>query len=140
MPPRRILQANAPYAYSPLLLSPDTVGHPNHHLALGLGLGCSLGVILVALVAALLVYHRLKTSRTNPYDLYTSKNLQKFSYRHLKRGTANFSEEQKLGQGGFGAVYKGRLRNGSEVAVKRIDVSSVQGSTERGHREGEDTV
>lgn len=103
------------------------MGHPNHHLALGLGLGCSLGVILVALVAALLVYHRLKTSRTNPYDLYTSKNLQKFSYRHLKRGTANFSEEQKLGQGGFGAVYKGRLRNGSEVAVKRIDVSSVQG-------------
>ncbi|XP_047338157.1 cysteine-rich receptor-like protein kinase 15 [Impatiens glandulifera] len=44
--------------------------------------------------------------------------------------TENFSEENKLGEGGFGPVYKGKLSNGKEIAVKRLSKSSGQGLEE----------
>ncbi|KAL2324329.1 hypothetical protein Fmac_023387 [Flemingia macrophylla] len=44
--------------------------------------------------------------------------------------TNNFSSENKLGEGGFGPVYKGRLSNGQEVAVKRLSRNSPQGDIE----------
>uniref|UniRef100_A0A0E0L470 Uncharacterized protein n=1 Tax=Oryza punctata TaxID=4537 RepID=A0A0E0L470_ORYPU len=48
----------------------------------------------------------------------------------LRAATANFSEENKLGEGGFGPVYKGRLQNGQEIAVKRLSATSHQGQLE----------
>ncbi|XP_078157098.1 cysteine-rich receptor-like protein kinase 6 isoform X2 [Carex rostrata] len=48
----------------------------------------------------------------------------------LKAATVNFNESNKLGEGGFGAVYKGTLPNGQEVAVKRLSQSSAQGLEE----------
>ncbi|PWZ20746.1 putative LRR receptor-like serine/threonine-protein kinase [Zea mays] len=45
-----------------------------------------------------------------------------FHYNDLKAATNNFSEESKLGEGGFGDVYKGSLKNGKTVAVKRLIV------------------
>ncbi|KAL0845589.1 hypothetical protein Bca101_018835 [Brassica carinata] len=41
--------------------------------------------------------------------------------------TADFSSENKLGQGGFGTVYKGILLNGKEIAVKRLTRGSEGG-------------
>ncbi|XP_057465184.1 L-type lectin-domain containing receptor kinase IX.1-like [Actinidia eriantha] len=56
---------------------------------------------------------------------------KKFSYGQLFRATNNFSEEQKLGEGGFGGVYRGFLRDlNSYVAVKRISKGSKQGIKE----------
>ncbi|URE27551.1 Cysteine-rich receptor-like protein kinase [Musa troglodytarum] len=43
-----------------------------------------------------------------------------FQISALRIATANFSEENKLGEGGFGAVYKGVLPDGREIAVKRL--------------------
>ncbi|XP_073108422.1 cysteine-rich receptor-like protein kinase 6 isoform X1 [Elaeis guineensis] len=48
----------------------------------------------------------------------------------LRLATANFSEENKLGEGGFGAVYKGLLSDGQEIAVKKLSTSSLQGFRE----------
>ncbi|TVU38654.1 hypothetical protein EJB05_12038, partial [Eragrostis curvula] len=48
----------------------------------------------------------------------------------IKEATGNFSSENKLGQGGFGTVYKGLLPGGLEVAVKRLAACSVQGLLE----------
>ncbi|KAK9227241.1 hypothetical protein WN943_012290 [Citrus x changshan-huyou] len=48
----------------------------------------------------------------------------------IRDATNNFSTDKKLGQGGFGAVYKGRLSHGQEIAVKRLSKNSVQGELE----------
>ncbi|CAN8242076.1 unnamed protein product [Cochlearia groenlandica] len=44
--------------------------------------------------------------------------------------TNSFAEENKLGEGGFGPVYKGKLTNGMDVAIKRLSKKSSQGLTE----------
>ncbi|XP_027177136.1 cysteine-rich receptor-like protein kinase 10 isoform X1 [Coffea eugenioides] len=59
-----------------------------------------------------------------------SPHLQAFSYSQIKAATKNFSEENKLGEGGFGPVYKGKLKDGQEIAVKRLSNTSTQGSEE----------
>ncbi|KAK6127430.1 hypothetical protein DH2020_038819 [Rehmannia glutinosa] len=46
-----------------------------------------------------------------------------YSYKDLKTATNNFSEENKLGEGGFGDVFKATLKNGNIVAVKKLDIS-----------------
>ncbi|PON48523.1 Cysteine rich receptor like kinase [Parasponia andersonii] len=50
--------------------------------------------------------------------------------RTLKVATKNFSNANKLGEGGFGPVYKGKLYDGQEIAVKRLSSNSVQGLEE----------
>ncbi|KAL5787865.1 hypothetical protein ACOSP7_004814 [Xanthoceras sorbifolium] len=56
---------------------------------------------------------------------------KKFSYKELARATDNFREEDKLGEGGFGGVYKGFLRDlNCYVAVKRVSKGSKQGIKE----------
>ncbi|KAM1044937.1 hypothetical protein ACFX2I_035888 [Malus domestica] len=56
--------------------------------------------------------------------------LSAFSYPSVLAATCNFSEENKLGQGGFGPVYKGKLVTGREIAVKRLSKCSGQGTLE----------
>uniref|UniRef100_A0A0D9WZV8 non-specific serine/threonine protein kinase n=1 Tax=Leersia perrieri TaxID=77586 RepID=A0A0D9WZV8_9ORYZ len=48
----------------------------------------------------------------------------------LRAATGDFAESNKLGEGGFGAVYKGVLADGNEIAVKRLSKSSTQGVEE----------
>ncbi|CAN6381447.1 unnamed protein product [Urochloa humidicola] len=48
----------------------------------------------------------------------------------LRGATRNFDESNKLGEGGFGVVYKGVLPDGDEIAVKRLSKSSTQGVEE----------
>ncbi|KAA3478826.1 cysteine-rich receptor-like protein kinase 15 [Gossypium australe] len=48
----------------------------------------------------------------------------------LHAATDHFSDENKLGEGGFGPVYKGTLANGKEIAVKRLSRTSGQGLVE----------
>ncbi|GMQ01391.1 hypothetical protein CsSME_00048045 [Camellia sinensis var. sinensis] len=56
---------------------------------------------------------------------------KKFSYGELFHATNHFAEEQKLGEGGFGGVYRGFLKeSNSYVAVKRISKGSKQGIKE----------
>ncbi|CAL8997918.1 unnamed protein product [Prunus brigantina] len=53
--------------------------------------------------------------------------LKRFSLRELQVATDTFSNKNILGRGGFGKVYKGRLADGTLVAVKRLKEERTQG-------------
>ncbi|KAF9672238.1 hypothetical protein SADUNF_Sadunf11G0020100 [Salix dunnii] len=53
-----------------------------------------------------------------------------FKLQVLETATNNFDISKKLGQGGFGAVYRGKLPDGQEIAVKRLSRTSGQGLEE----------
>ena len=53
--------------------------------------------------------------------------LKRFSLRELQVVTDSFSNKNILGRGGFGKVYKGRLADGSLVAVKRLKEERTPG-------------
>ncbi|KAH6790517.1 hypothetical protein C2S51_005523 [Perilla frutescens var. frutescens] len=58
------------------------------------------------------------------------EELPLFKFEVLSDATRNFDSIHKLGQGGFGPVYRGKLANGHEIAVKRLARSSNQGLEE----------
>lgn len=54
-------------------------------------------------------------------------NLKRFSFRELQVATNNFSSKNLVGKGGFGNVYKGCLRDGTVIAVKRLKDGNAVG-------------
>ncbi|CAM0948014.1 unnamed protein product [Alopecurus aequalis] len=69
------------------------------------------------------------TSMDNEFE--NGMGPRRFRYRELAAATNNFSLDEKLGEGGFGSVYRGHLSDlGLDVAVKRISKSSQQGRRE----------
>ncbi|CAK8535448.1 unnamed protein product [Lathyrus sativus] len=63
-------------------------------------------------------------------DDFKGRDIKVFTYASILEATMNFSPENKLGQGGYGPVYKGILATGQEVAIKRLSRTSGQGITE----------
>ncbi|XP_028760697.1 receptor-like serine/threonine-protein kinase SD1-8 [Neltuma alba] len=57
-------------------------------------------------------------------------DLQVFSFSDIEEATDGFSIENKLGEGGYGPVYKGVLADGQEIAVKKLAEASKQGFEE----------
>ncbi|XP_013738358.2 putative cysteine-rich receptor-like protein kinase 23 [Brassica napus] len=92
-------------------------------------------VIFLLLVAVFIFRAKRKTTayETEPLadgdDITTAGSLQ-FDFRAIEAATDKFSESNKLGQGGFGQVYKGTFPSGVQVAVKRLSKTSGQGERE----------
>ncbi|XP_017220736.1 cysteine-rich receptor-like protein kinase 43 isoform X3 [Daucus carota subsp. sativus] len=53
-----------------------------------------------------------------------------FAFETLVSATKDFHPDRKLGQGGFGPVFKGKLSDGREIAVKKLSQNSGQGKKE----------
>ncbi|KAK9681637.1 hypothetical protein RND81_10G016900 [Saponaria officinalis] len=94
--------------------------------------------VLVATFLAISIYYIIMKPKKNNVivgdttgdgDFSADESLQ-YDLSTLKSATNNFSIVNKLGEGGFGSVYKGTLSNGEEVAVKRLARSSGQGVQE----------
>ncbi|KAK3163929.1 hypothetical protein QOZ80_1AG0010330 [Eleusine coracana subsp. coracana] len=82
---------------------------------------CALALGLLVLATVLIVRRRKKAKNAKGSS---SGGLVAFTYRELRSATRNFSD--KLGQGGFGSVFKGHLPDSTAIAVKRLD-GSFQG-------------
>ncbi|KAG0496859.1 hypothetical protein HPP92_001550 [Vanilla planifolia] len=77
-------------------------------------------------------YRRLLCSRASAAsnsDALPSPN-HRFSFSQLRRATASFSPTRKIGQGGFGPVYRGTLPSGQHIAVKLMDSEFFHGERE----------
>ncbi|CAN0914746.1 G-type lectin S-receptor-like serine/threonine-protein kinase At2g19130 [Linum grandiflorum] len=80
-------------------------------------IGSLVGSIML-LVFVVFIILRWRKQKRNPEILMEGSLLVAFTHRDLKIATRNFSE--KLGEGGFGSVYKGMLPDSSIVAVKKL--------------------
>ncbi|KAJ7013236.1 L-type lectin-domain containing receptor kinase IX.1-like [Populus alba x Populus x berolinensis] len=109
-------------------------------LAVGLGVGGGaivVGAALVGFVIKFMCGHKDDEEGGHVLEEYMDDEFErgtgpkKFSYQELARATSNFKDEEKLGEGGFGGVYKGFLKEiDSFVAVKRVSRGSKQGVKE----------
>ncbi|KAL1196353.1 Cysteine-rich receptor-like protein kinase 37 [Cardamine amara subsp. amara] len=90
-------------------------------------------VINLLIFAGLIFYWKRKSSHTGikeSCDSDDGQSILRFDLQMIVTATNDFSPENKLGQGGFGSVYKGILPNGQEIAVKRLIKGSGQGDKE----------
>ncbi|KAJ9687179.1 hypothetical protein PVL29_015863 [Vitis rotundifolia] len=101
--------------------------------------GLAVGVGLVCILSVFAVYYFV-LRRKKPYESQDEDNAKvllgidarpyTFSYAELRNATEDFSPSNKLGEGGFGPVYKGTLSDGRVVAVKQLSASSHQGKNQ----------
>lgn len=98
----------------------------------GLALGCVFGVAIV-LGGAILWSRRGSSAGSDDMDENSSEIIKSisesrlsFKYEDLRKATDNFDQRNKLGQGGYGSVYKGVLPDGREIAVKRLFFNTRQ--------------
>lgn len=59
-----------------------------------------------------------------------TESVKEFSFVELEAATDGFKNNVRIGQGGYGKVYKGILSNGTVVAIKRARQGYLQGQTE----------
>ncbi|KOM53928.1 hypothetical protein LR48_Vigan09g258700 [Vigna angularis] len=103
----------------------DTSGDDNKAVE---WVGIGIGLVVFLGLACFLMWRRIKgKEKVLEIDLKMDDEFQKgigpkrFPYNELESATSKFSESEKLGQGGFGGVYKGFLKDlNSYVAIKRV--------------------
>ncbi|XP_019198485.1 PREDICTED: probable leucine-rich repeat receptor-like serine/threonine-protein kinase At3g14840 [Ipomoea nil] len=99
-------------------------------LIIGFAVASSLFLIFAILYfAGWKIYIRNKVSQEKELqglDLRTGL----FTMRQIKVATNNFDVANKIGEGGFGPVYKGTLSDGTVIAVKQLSSKSRQGYRE----------
>ncbi|KAK4566855.1 hypothetical protein RGQ29_002924 [Quercus rubra] len=89
---------------------------------------------VVLSIISFCIYLRVRKPREKPQsesadEIRSVESLQ-LGFGTLKVATDDFSDANKLGQGGFGVVYKGKLSDGQVIAVKRLSKNSSQGDLE----------
>ncbi|CAM8959455.1 unnamed protein product [Rhodiola kirilowii] len=116
----------------------DVEDHPVSHLWVWIVIPSVLLTLLIVLAFLALRAHWRKMDEIRQREEYpeleraismSATSPHKCQLKELKQATSNFNSKNKLGEGGFGMVYKGILHD-KEVAVKRISKDSRQGKQE----------
>ncbi|PRQ29905.1 putative protein kinase RLK-Pelle-DLSV family [Rosa chinensis] len=95
------------------------------------GVAVSVGVVSLLLIFAVLYLRRKIPDKDDDEELQgLDPRPNTFSYSELKAATGDFNLSNKLGEGGYGAVYKGILSEARLVAVKQLSVASHQGKSQ----------
>ncbi|XP_050288033.1 probable LRR receptor-like serine/threonine-protein kinase At1g56140 isoform X2 [Quercus robur] len=99
---------------------------------LGLIVGIAVPVGVVSLIFIFAVFYMKRKPQHNNEDelLGIGPRPNTFSYAELRSATDDFNPSRKLGEGGFGPVFKGTLSDGRIVAVKQLSVASHQGKSQ----------
>ncbi|KAF3554700.1 hypothetical protein F2Q69_00016589 [Brassica cretica] len=106
---------------------------------LAVALGVSLAFAVTVILSLAFIWYRkkqrrlmiLRISDKQEEGLLGLGNLKSFSFRELHAATDGFSSKHILGAGGFGNVYRGKLGDGTMVAVKRLkDVNGASGNSQ----------
>ncbi|XP_058752004.1 cold-responsive protein kinase 1-like [Vicia villosa] len=71
-----------------------------------------------------------KHNLDNDEDISGIHNVKIYTYKELSKATNDFSQANKIGEGGFGSVYMGRLKGGKLAAIKVLSAESKQGVKE----------
>ncbi|KAF8408705.1 hypothetical protein HHK36_004769 [Tetracentron sinense] len=109
-------------------LPPTTASRKKNKTGLIVGILVSVGVVSFLLIFAVLYFIRERSGIKEDEDLLgIGPRPNRFSYAELRTATEDFNPKNKLGEGGFGPVYKGILHDGRVVAVKQLSVASQQG-------------
>ncbi|KAF8029662.1 hypothetical protein BT93_E2172 [Corymbia citriodora subsp. variegata] len=111
-------------------------GRSNKSIVIAIAITVPLGgvMVLLSLICCILrrkgkkMYEVIK-GKSGAKELTTVESLQ-FDLAIIQVATNYFSHENKLGEGGFGEVFQGRLPNGQQIAVKRLSQRSKQGDEE----------
>ncbi|BFG28327.1 hypothetical protein CerSpe_146010 [Prunus speciosa] len=111
-------------------LPPTTPGKKSR-TGLIVGIAVPVGVVSLLLLFAVLYMRRKKSEKDDDEDLLgLGPRPNTFSYAELRAATEDFNPSNKLGEGGYGPVYKGTLSDGRVVAVKQLSVASHQGKSQ----------
>ncbi|XP_058219690.1 probable LRR receptor-like serine/threonine-protein kinase At1g56140 isoform X1 [Rhododendron vialii] len=97
------------------------------------GIAVSVGVISFLSVLAFCCFlHQKRRARQNVDEELQGMDARPytFGYAELKAATEDFNPANKLGEGGFGPVFKGTLNDGRVIAVKQLSVASHQGKSQ----------
>ncbi|XP_068654171.1 probable LRR receptor-like serine/threonine-protein kinase At1g56140 [Aristolochia californica] len=99
----------------------------------GLVVGLAVGAAFLSFLAvfAIIIWRRSRTGLDEDEEFMgLNYKADTFSYVELRNATNDFNPVNKLGEGGFGPVYKGTLPDGRAVAVKQLSVTSHQGKSQ----------
>ncbi|XWS12267.1 hypothetical protein CRYUN_Cryun37aG0074800 [Craigia yunnanensis] len=108
-------------------------GTPKEKNPTGLIVGIVVPVAVVALILAFAIIYVKRRKEEDDEEVLLGiggPRPNTFSYAEIKAATEDFSPSKKLGEGGFGPVYKGTLSDGRVVAVKQLSVASHQGKNQ----------
>ncbi|KAM0063404.1 putative protein kinase RLK-Pelle-DLSV family [Helianthus debilis subsp. tardiflorus] len=86
-----------------------------------------MALVVLAILLSICLFYRHNVKKKQQQGNNEDLELPLFGLSTLLKATNNFSLNNKLGEGGFGPVYKGILKGEQEIAVKRLAKTSTQG-------------